>query len=58
MENHEIKPIIEALLFVAGDPISIDRLAEVVKGVDNDRILEQLVSLQREYLQSDRGVPR
>ncbi len=56
MENHEIKPIIEALLFVAGDPISTDRLAEVIDGVEKDRILEQLFSLQREYLQSDRGL--
>ena len=43
MENHEIKPIIEALLFVSGDPISVDRLYEVTK-VDKRRLQSLLLS--------------
>ena len=56
MEGHEIKPIIEALLFVSGDSITLDRLTEVISGVDKTRIKEQMLSLQKEYAQSDRGI--
>ncbi len=56
MEDHEIKPIIEALLFVSVDPIPVDRLKEILTGVEKNMILEKLFSLQEEYRQSDRGM--
>ena len=56
MEDHEIRPIIEALLFVSGDSMTLDRLAEVISGVEKVRLTEQLLSLQRDYAQSDRGI--
>jgi segregation and condensation protein B len=56
MEDHEIKPIIEALLFVSGDSISIDRLKEVLGGVEKDQIRGYLEALQAEYLHTNRGI--
>lgn len=56
MEDHEIKPIIEALLFISVDPISIDRIKEILSGVEKKRILDQLVSLQEEYARFNRGM--
>ncbi len=56
MEDHEIRPVIEALLFVSGDPITIDRLSEVVSGVDKGRIIEQMTALQKEYAEANRGI--
>jgi len=55
MEDHEIKPIIEALLFVSVDPIPVDRLKEILVGIEKALILEKLSSLQEEYEKSDRG---
>ncbi len=56
MEDHEIKPIIEALLFVSGDSISIDRLKEVLGDVEKDRIRGYLEALQAEYVHTNRGI--
>ncbi len=56
MEDHEIKPVIEALLFVSGETITLDRLGEVMTGVAKSRIREQLLRLQEEYAQSNRGL--
>ena len=56
MEDHEIRPIIEALLFIAGDSITIDRLSDVISGVEKTRLIEQIRLLQKEYAQSNRGI--
>ncbi len=56
MEDHEIKPIIEALLFISAEPILMDRLKDILVGVEKDRILEKISSLQEEYARSNRGM--
>ncbi|MEK7286103.1 MAG: SMC-Scp complex subunit ScpB [Nitrospirota bacterium] len=56
MEDHEIKPIIEALLFVSGDAISVERIREVLPEIEKSKIIEMLVALQETYEQSDRGM--
>jgi segregation and condensation protein B len=56
MEDHEIKPIIEALLFISVEPISMDRFKEILTGVEKSLMLEKLLSLQQEYAQSNRGI--
>ncbi|HIE65119.1 MAG: SMC-Scp complex subunit ScpB [Nitrospira sp.] len=56
MEEHELKPIVEALFFVSGDPLSVDRLRDVIKGVDKKRLLVVIETLQGEYDQSNRGI--
>src|SRR3989338_10590215 len=56
MEDHEIKPIIEALLFVSGDPITLDRLSAVLTGVDKRKLTALLRELKEEYERSNRGL--
>lgn len=55
MEDHELKPIIEALLFVSGDPISIDRLRDVI-GVGRPELQAALEGLKKEYAEANRGL--
>jgi len=56
MENHELKPIVEALFFVSGDSLSVDRLRDIIKGVDKKRLLVVINALQEEYDQANRGI--
>jgi segregation and condensation protein B len=56
MEEHELTAVIEALLFVAGEPISLGRLAEVLEGADTDRIREALDTLRQNYDAAGRGL--
>lgn len=55
MEDHELKPVLEALLFVSSDPISIDRLQSVLKDVERSRIKSLLLQLEEEFMLSNRG---
>lgn len=56
MEDHEIKPIMEALMFISGDPISIDRLHDVLTEVEKPRLRTLLEELKMDYAQSNRGL--
>ncbi|MFQ5579374.1 MAG: SMC-Scp complex subunit ScpB [Nitrospiria bacterium] len=56
MEDHELKPIVEALFFVSGDTLSVDRLRDVIKCVDKKRLHAVIEALQEEYDQSNRGM--
>lgn len=49
MENSELRGIIEALLFVAGEPLSIDRIKNILEDVDKKSIQDMLWELQNEY---------
>jgi len=49
MDEKEIKAIIEAFMFVSGEPLSIDRLRNVLEGVDRGKIKGLLSELQHEY---------
>ena len=49
MENSELKGIIEALLFVAGEPLSIDRIKAILEDADKKDIQAMLWELQHEY---------
>ncbi|HEY5595169.1 MAG TPA: SMC-Scp complex subunit ScpB [Nitrospiria bacterium] len=56
MEEHELTAVLEALLFVAGEPMSLDKLAEVLEGTDTDRIREALDRLRQNYDAAGRGL--
>ena len=56
MEEHELTAVVEALLFVSGEPISLNRLAEVMEGADPDRIHEALDRLRQNYDSAGRGL--
>ncbi len=52
----EIKSIIEAVLFVSQEPISSDKLVQVLGGTPKSKITEILQVLQAEYAQDGRGL--
>jgi segregation and condensation protein B len=56
MEEHELTAVLEALLFVAGEPMSLDKLAEVLEGTDTGRIREALDRLRQNYDDAGRGL--
>ena len=54
MEDHQLKSAIEALLFVSGNPLTLDRLTSIFEAeATQEQIVEQVRALQGEY--SDRG---
>ena len=56
MEREDIKSIIESLLFVADGPLTIQRLGEVLEGVEREDLRSTLDELQAELENSRRGV--
>jgi len=52
---HQLKPIIEALLFAADEPISIGRLREAIDGAMTADIKAALLELQTQYHEEGRG---
>jgi segregation and condensation protein B len=56
MDVVQAKQIIEALLFVSGQPVSLKRLKEIIEELD-PRALRQLISqLSEEYAQAQRAI--
>jgi chromosome segregation and condensation protein ScpB len=53
LEDQQLKSAIEAILFVAGNPLSVERLAGLFEEETPERIEAQLAALTREY--DDRG---
>jgi len=53
LEDHQLKSAIEALLFVSGNPLSVDRLKGLFEDVAAEKIEEQLKTIQQDYM--DRG---
>lgn len=56
MEEHELTAVIESLMFVSGEPMSLDKLAEVLEGTDTDRIRGALDGLRQNYDAAGRGL--
>lgn len=55
MKDHELKPILEALLFVSSDPLSIDRIQGVLKDAEKKQIKTLLLQMEEEFMLSNRG---
>ncbi len=53
MEDHQLKSAIEALVFVSGNPLSLDRLNGIFEEATAEQIEAQVRLLQQEYI--DRG---
>jgi segregation and condensation protein B len=56
MEREDIKSIVESLLFVADNPLTIQRLGEVLEGVEQKDLRSTLDELQAELESGRRGV--
>jgi segregation and condensation protein B len=53
LEDHQLKSAIEALVFVSGNPVSLDRLKGIFEEASAEQIEAQVRLLQQEY--NDRG---
>jgi segregation and condensation protein B len=51
-----LKSILEAILFVSGEPLSVDRLLGVVEGVAREELMSTLRALQADYAAEGRGL--
>lgn len=56
MEEERLKSILESLLFAAGEPLSIAKIAAVLEGVPKAEIQNSLVTLGAEYSANNRGL--
>jgi len=56
MERNGLKSVLESLLFVADGPLTLQRFAEALEGVDKKQIGAVLTELQSELEANQRGV--
>lgn len=56
MDREEVKSVLESLLFVADGPLTVQRIAEVLDGVDKETIQALLQELQGELEAPSRGL--
>jgi len=56
MEREEVKSVLESLLFVADGPLTVQRFAEVLEGVDKETIYALLREMQSELEAPSRGL--
>jgi segregation and condensation protein B len=56
VDEERLKAIIESLLFAAGEPVSLNRLAAVLDSVPKEEIRNALAALGAEYSQGGRGL--
>jgi segregation and condensation protein B len=56
MDDFEIKPILESLIFVSETPIRLETLIEVLPESTKEAILEGIHRIQKEYEEDSRGL--
>jgi len=56
VDEERLKAILESLLFAAGEPVSLNRLAAVLDSVPKEEIRNALVALGSQYAQGGRGL--
>ncbi|MCX7918389.1 MAG: SMC-Scp complex subunit ScpB [bacterium] len=56
LEISEVKPIIESLLFVADEPLTIRKFKQIIEDVDEATIKQALAELKLEYSQNGRAI--
>jgi segregation and condensation protein B len=56
MDDIELRPIVEALLFVATEPLSLDRVCELLDGVERSRVVTALDDLRDAYRRQNHGL--
>ena len=49
MEKEELKKVVECLMFVSENPISAEKLADVIEDADRNAVLEALLELKKDY---------
>jgi len=56
LEDHQLKSAIEALLFVSGNPLSLDRLKCLFESAAPEQIETQIQALRQEYDERGAGI--
>jgi segregation and condensation protein B len=56
LRPEEVRAIVEALVFVSKEPVTLKELARAIKGVEKPQIVEQIGVLQAEYGTEHRGL--
>jgi segregation and condensation protein B len=56
VEEQHLKSILESLLFAAGEPVSVARLAAAVEGVSRADVQQALAAIARDYGGQGRGI--
>lgn len=55
MDLAEAKRVIEAVVFAADGPVSLDQLAQLIETLDSDAIMQAIRGLQQDYEVSERS---
>ena len=50
------KAAVEAIVYVADEPVTVDQIASALEGATRQDVLQALITLQNEYAQADRGI--
>lgn len=56
LDDQQLKSAIESLLFVAGSPLSVDRLKGIFEEVTKEQIEAQLQAIKQEYIDRNAGI--
>jgi segregation and condensation protein B len=56
MDNLDIKPILEGLLFVSDSPIRLETLIEILPESNKEAVLEGIQRIQEEYRETSKGI--
>jgi len=55
MDDFEIKPILESLIFISDNPVRLDTLIEILPESNKEAILEGIEQIKREYSEVSKG---
>ncbi len=56
MDNYEIKPILESLLFVSESPVQLETFMEIIPELDKEAILDGIHRIKQEYEEDSKGL--
>jgi len=56
MDNLDIKPILESLLFVSDSPIRLETLVNILPESNKEDVLEGIRQIQEEYRETSKGI--
>lgn len=56
MEKNRLRSILESLLFISGEPLSLERIAQILEGVEKKLIRETIQGLAQEYAEKEQGL--
>ena len=56
LKDETLKALIEAIIYVAPEPVSLDAIVKVLEGEERDRVRAQIELLIQEYSQSSHGI--